>query len=65
MITSSGRIIIAPAGGEEKRAKQDISLLAPDSSWKTQIDAKGQVVWCVDSVCIALWRYDLMLTGVY
>lgn len=49
MITSSGRIIIAPAGGEEKKAKQDISLLAPDCSWKTQIDAKGQVVWCVDS----------------
>ncbi|KAI1293368.1 kinase-like domain-containing protein [Xylaria venustula] len=49
MITSSGRIILAPAGGEEKKAKQDISLLAPDCSWKTQIDAKGQVVWCVDS----------------
>ncbi|KAI0872787.1 kinase-like domain-containing protein [Hypoxylon argillaceum] len=49
MITSSGRIIIAPAGGEEKKAKQEISLLAPDCSWKTQIDAKGQVVWCVDS----------------
>ncbi|KAJ8126937.1 hypothetical protein O1611_g6702 [Lasiodiplodia mahajangana] len=49
MITSSGRIIIAPAGGEEKKAKQEISLLAPDCSWKTQVDAKGQVVWCVDS----------------
>ncbi|KAI0428196.1 kinase-like domain-containing protein [Xylaria sp. FL1042] len=49
MITSSGRIIIAPAGGEEKKVKQDISLLTPDCSWKTQIDAKGQVVWCVDS----------------
>ncbi|KAI0518466.1 hypothetical protein F5B22DRAFT_635175 [Xylaria bambusicola] len=49
MITSSGRIILAPAGGEEKKAKQDISLLTPDCSWKTQIDAKGQVVWCVDS----------------
>lgn len=49
MITSSGRIIIAPAGGEEKKAKQDISLLTPDCVWKTTIDAKGQVVWCVDS----------------
>ena len=52
MVTSAGRIIIAPAGGEEKKAKQEISLLAPDCSWKTQIDAKGQVVWCVDSVSI-------------
>ncbi|KAI3327566.1 Pkinase-domain-containing protein [Xylariaceae sp. AK1471] len=49
MVTSSGRIIIAPAGGEEKKTKQEISLLTPDCSWKTQIDAKGQVVWCVDS----------------
>ena len=50
MITSSGRIILAPAGGEEKRAKQDISLLAPDCVWRSQIDAKGQPVWCVDTV---------------
>ncbi|KAI2468427.1 kinase-like protein [Annulohypoxylon bovei var. microspora] len=52
MITSSGRIVLAPAGGEEKKAKLEISLLAPDCSWKTQIDAKGQTVWCVDSAGI-------------
>ncbi|KAH7040398.1 AGC/PDK1 protein kinase [Microdochium trichocladiopsis] len=49
MITSSGRIILAPAGGEEKKSKQEISLLASDCAWKTQIDAKGQTVWTVDS----------------
>ncbi|KAK0625998.1 kinase-like domain-containing protein [Immersiella caudata] len=49
MITSSGRIVLAPAGGEEKRAKQEISLLAADCAWRTQIDAKGQTVWCVDT----------------
>ncbi|KAI0484632.1 putative 3-phosphoinositide dependent protein kinase-1 [Xylariaceae sp. FL0804] len=49
MITSSGRIVLAPAGGEEKKAKQEISLLTPDCSWKTQIDAKGQTIWSVDS----------------
>ncbi|KAJ4306651.1 serine/threonine protein kinase [Collariella sp. IMI 366227] len=49
MITSSGRIVLAPAGGEEKRAKQEISLLGADCVWKTQIDAKGQTVWCVDT----------------
>lgn len=52
MITSSGRIVLAPAGGEEKKAKQEISLLAPDCTWRSHIDAKGQVVWCVDSVCL-------------
>jgi 3-phosphoinositide dependent protein kinase-1 len=50
MITSSGRIVLAPAGGEEKRAKQELSLLGSDCSWKTQVDAKGQTVWCVNTV---------------
>ncbi|EAQ86994.1 hypothetical protein CHGG_08247 [Chaetomium globosum CBS 148.51] len=49
MITSGGRIVLAPAGGEEKRAKQEISLLGSDCVWKTQLDAKGQAVWCVDT----------------
>ncbi|KUI58037.1 Serine/threonine-protein kinase ksg1 [Cytospora mali] len=48
MVTSSGRIVLAPAGGEEKKAKQEISLLTPDCTWRTQIDVKGQVVWCID-----------------
>jgi len=54
MITSSGRIVLAPAGGEEKRAKQEISLLALDCVWRSQIDAKGQAVWCVDTVRLIL-----------
>lgn len=54
MITSSGRIVLAPAGGEEKRAKQEISLMGTDCAWRTQQDAKGQTVWCVDTVCKAL-----------
>lgn len=50
MVTSSGRVLLAPAGGEEKRAKQELSLLAPDTTWKTHQDAKGQYVWCLDTV---------------
>ena len=53
MVTSSGRIILCPAGGEEKRAKQEISLLGADCVWRTQIDAKGQPVWCVDTVGVS------------
>ncbi|ROV95133.1 hypothetical protein VSDG_05825 [Cytospora chrysosperma] len=49
MVTSSGRVMLAPAGGEEKKAKQEISLLTPDCTWRTQIDAKGQAVWCIDT----------------
>lgn len=50
IVTSSGRIVMAPAGGEDKRTKQELSLLAPDCTWRTQHDAKGQLVWCVDTV---------------
>ncbi|ROW10710.1 hypothetical protein VPNG_05148 [Cytospora leucostoma] len=49
MVTSSGRIVLAAAGGEEKKAKQEISLLSNDCTWRTQIDVKGQVVWCIDA----------------
>lgn len=50
MVTSSARIVLAPAGGEEKRTKQELSLLTPDCTWRSQQDAKGQTVWCVDTV---------------
>lgn len=50
MVTSSGRVVLAPAGGDEKKAKQEIPLLSPDCAWRTQIDVKGQVVWCIDAV---------------
>ena len=52
MVTSSGRILLAPTGGEEKKAKQEVSLLTSDASWRTQTDSKGQLIWCVDSVCV-------------
>ena len=50
MVTSSARIILAAAGGDEKKTKSEISLLASECSWRTQIDSKGQEVWCVDTV---------------
>ncbi|UNI19738.1 Non-specific serine/threonine protein kinase [Purpureocillium takamizusanense] len=49
MITSSGRIVLAPAGGEEKRTKHELSLLSADCTWRSQQDAKGQLIWCVDT----------------
>jgi 3-phosphoinositide dependent protein kinase-1 len=64
MVTSSGRIILAAAGGDEKKSKTDISLLDPECSWRMQTDAKGQTVWCVDSVSPYVHYYvpDLNLT---
>jgi 3-phosphoinositide dependent protein kinase-1 len=57
MVTSSGRIILAAAGGDEKKSKTEISLLDPECTWRIQMDAKGQTVWCVDSVSIFV-RYS-------
>jgi 3-phosphoinositide dependent protein kinase-1 len=50
MVTSSARIILAAAGGDEKKSKTEISLLGQDCTWRIQSDAKGQMVWCVDTV---------------
>ncbi|KAI9149138.1 Serine/threonine-protein kinase ksg1 [Paramyrothecium foliicola] len=49
MVTSSGRVLLAAAGGKEKQTKQELSLLASDCTWRSQQDAKGQLVWCVDT----------------
>lgn len=50
MITSSARIVIAPAGGEKKEAKYIIDLTDADVSYKSQLDSKGYMVWCVFTV---------------
>lgn len=50
MVTSSGRIIMAAAGGDEKRAKSEISLLDPATQFSSQTNAKGMVSWNVDTV---------------
>ncbi|QSS60078.1 3-phosphoinositide-dependent protein kinase [Histoplasma capsulatum] len=49
MVTSAGRVIIVPAGGGEKKAKMDISLLAPGAQYRSTTDAKGYSSWVVDT----------------
>ncbi len=53
MITSGGRIVLAPAGGDKKESKHVIELTDPDITWKVQQDAKGYSVWCVYTVSVA------------
>ena len=57
MVTSAGRIIIAAAGGEEKKAKMDISLLSPGTQHRSTTDAKGHSSWIVDTVSILLFAW--------
>lgn len=52
MITSSGRLIIAPQGGERKEAKVVVDLAESDVSWRSQQDSKGYTMWCVFTVSL-------------
>lgn len=49
MVTSSARLVLAAAGGDEKKAKLDIPLMTPGTMWKSYKDAKGLTVWSVDT----------------
>ncbi|KAJ5211986.1 Serine/threonine-protein kinase PKH2 [Penicillium cinerascens] len=49
MVTSSARIILAAASGDEKKAKLEISLLAPGTHYRSTTDAKGHSSWIVDT----------------
>ena len=50
LVTSSGRIVVVAAGGEDKRPKLDISLLAPGVQYRSTTDMKGHSSWIVDTV---------------
>jgi len=54
MVTSGGRLILAPAGGEKKEAKAVVDLADGDVSWKSQLDSKGYTMWCVFTVSFIL-----------
>ena len=50
MVTSSARIILAEAGGNEKKSKTEIPLLQSGSEFSSSTDAKGITHWTVDTV---------------
>ena len=49
MVTSSGRIILAAAGGEEKKSKMEVTL-DEACTWRMLKDLKGAVSWAVQTV---------------
>ncbi|KAF3491208.1 serine/threonine-protein kinase [Arthroderma uncinatum] len=50
LVTSAGRVIIVPAGGEDKRPKMDLLLLHPETQYRSVTDAKGFSSWVIDTV---------------
>lgn len=51
LVTSAGRVIVVQAGGEEKKPKLEISLLHPDTQYRSATDAKGLTSFVIDTVC--------------
>ncbi|KAK6433229.1 serine/threonine protein kinase [Oleoguttula sp. CCFEE 5521] len=49
LITSSARVIMAAAGGKEKKAKMDFSLHATGCSFRSFTNPQGLTAWCVDT----------------
>ena len=52
LITSRARLVIAAAGGKEKKAKNEVNCLANGASWKSYVDAKGLTAFQLDTVSI-------------
>jgi 3-phosphoinositide dependent protein kinase-1 len=50
LITTSGRLVIAPAGGNEKKAKMEVNCMGGGASWKSYVDAKGLTAFQLDTV---------------
>ncbi|KAK4891884.1 serine/threonine protein kinase [Elasticomyces elasticus] len=49
LITSAARVVIAEAGGNQKKAKMELSLLSGGTSWKSYVDVKGLTAWQLDT----------------
>ena len=46
--------MIAAAGGNDKKAKGEVNLLAGGANWKSYVDSKGLTAWQLDTVSIEM-----------
>jgi len=53
MITSNARVLMCATGTNEKKLKEEISLLSNGCTWRSFQDAKGLTAWLVEAVCQA------------
>jgi len=51
MITSNARVLMCAAGTNDKKLKEEISLLSAGCSWRSFQDSKGLTAWLVETVC--------------
>ena len=50
MITSNARVLMCAAGTNDKKLKEEVSLLASGCSWRGFQDSKGLTAWLVETV---------------
>jgi 3-phosphoinositide dependent protein kinase-1 len=50
MITSNARVLMCAAGTNDKKLKEEVSLLTAGCSWRSFQDAKGLTAWLVETV---------------
>ncbi|KAL5440063.1 hypothetical protein PMIN06_009752 [Paraphaeosphaeria minitans] len=49
MITSNARVLMCAAGTNDKKLKEEVSILAPGCSWRSFQDSKGLTAWLVET----------------
>lgn len=50
MITSNARVLMCAAGTNDKKLKEEISLLSTGCTWRSYQDSKGLTAWLVETV---------------
>jgi 3-phosphoinositide dependent protein kinase-1 len=50
MITSNARVLMCAAGTNDKKLKEEISLLSAGCAWRSFQDSKGLTFWLVETV---------------
>jgi 3-phosphoinositide dependent protein kinase-1 len=50
MITSNARVLLCAAGTNDKKLKEEVSLLSAGCAWRSYQDSKGLTAWLVETV---------------
>lgn len=50
MITSNARVLMCAAGTNDKKLKEEVSLLSAGCAWRSFQDSKGLTAWLVETV---------------
>ena len=62
MITSNARVLMCAAGTNDKKLKEEVSLLSAGCAWRSYQDSKGLTAWLVETVR-PLFLSTLILTN--